>query len=367
MLINLKSQSDLSGFYVVFNGSTNNESRGIFGISHLMEHLICKNYQHLRKEFEKEGIDWNAYTSTNEVVFYFTGLDRFISTKRSELVELITDFRVTKEQFENEKKIILQEYNNTFSDQTSNHILNLNRKLYKSYEAIGLREDLERISYMDCLNFFEKQFTSPSKIINVSKTPFKMDIDFSENKFDKLFEFGPYKDVILEPKRNYGDKVSLTLVSKLANSDFNYISFINNMLSMGLSSPLYTEIREKQGLVYNIKCSQSRMNRQGVTIINTETSKKNADRVFDTIKNILDSPSKFLTQKRFELIKNAYKIRYEKEKINRYSNISEWITPDDWSVKNILGTITYDKIMEVFDEYFKFDSFYLSNDDKEFS
>ena len=72
MIVNLKSQTDLSGFYVVFYGSTNLEERGIYGISHLMEHLICKNFEHLRDDFEREGIDWNAYTTQNEIVFFFT-------------------------------------------------------------------------------------------------------------------------------------------------------------------------------------------------------------------------------------------------------------------------------------------------------
>ena len=158
MIINLKSQTDLSGFYIIFEGSTNLETRGTYGISHLMEHLLCKNFEHLRNDFEREGIDWNAYTSTNEVVFFFTGLDKYIVNRKMELVDLITDFNISKDQFENERKIILQEYNNTFSDQSECHMLNLGRKLFKSYGAIGLREDLESLKYMDCLNFFEKQF-----------------------------------------------------------------------------------------------------------------------------------------------------------------------------------------------------------------
>ncbi len=36
MIINLKSQTDLSGFYVVYEGSTNLEKSGWYGISHLM-------------------------------------------------------------------------------------------------------------------------------------------------------------------------------------------------------------------------------------------------------------------------------------------------------------------------------------------
>jgi predicted Zn-dependent peptidase len=72
-IINLKSQTDLSGFYVSFEGSTNLEEKGNYGISHLMEHLLCKNFDHLQDDFDRNAIDWNAYTSSNEIVFHWVG------------------------------------------------------------------------------------------------------------------------------------------------------------------------------------------------------------------------------------------------------------------------------------------------------
>ena len=87
MIINLKSQTDLSGFYVVYEGSTNLEKPGWYGISHLMEHLVCKSFDHLQEDFDKDGIDWNAYTSSNEIVFYLTGLDEKVNKWKKKFVE----------------------------------------------------------------------------------------------------------------------------------------------------------------------------------------------------------------------------------------------------------------------------------------
>ena len=36
----VKSPTPLSGFYIAYYGSTMNEHKGIYGISHLMEHLV---------------------------------------------------------------------------------------------------------------------------------------------------------------------------------------------------------------------------------------------------------------------------------------------------------------------------------------
>jgi predicted Zn-dependent peptidase len=178
--------------------------------AHLMEHLMSKNFEHLREDFEREGIDWNAYTSNNEIVFYFTGLEEYLSKRKYELIELMSQFNVTKEQFENEKNIVLQEYTDYFSGQTDSHMLNLSRKLFPDYDPIGLREDLESMKFMDVLNFFELQYANPSKIINVSpKSAFKSDVDFSNRKIDKTFKMGPYKDVILEKMNDFGNEASI--------------------------------------------------------------------------------------------------------------------------------------------------------------
>jgi predicted Zn-dependent peptidase len=367
MIINLKSETNLSGFYIVYEGSTNLEKPGWYGLSHLMEHLLCKSFEHLREPFEKESIDWNAYTSSGEIVFYFTGLHENLNRRKSELLDLMFEFKITKEQFEKEKGIVLEEYSDYFGDQTESHMLNLNRKLFKDYDPIGLRQDLESMKYMDCINFWELQFANPTKIINVSpKEPFKSDIEFVERNFDRKLQFGPHNDVILEKRNDFGDKASLIMVSPLAEADFNYISFINAMLSSGLSSPLYDEVREKKGLVYHISCSQARNNKQGFTTIRTQTAKKNVEKVYDSVRKVLSNPDKYMTKQRFETIKESYLIKLKKDKINRFSNVHQWILPEGWSIKEIIKTVDWKKIREIYDKYYDFNNFYLSYDAEEF-
>jgi predicted Zn-dependent peptidase len=108
MIINLKSKTDLSGFYVVYEGSTNLEKPGWYGLSHLSEHLLCKTFDHLQEDFDRDSIDWNAYTSSNEIVFYMTGLDEKIMKYKKDFVRLLTEFKTTKEEFENERQIVLE-------------------------------------------------------------------------------------------------------------------------------------------------------------------------------------------------------------------------------------------------------------------
>ena len=367
MITNLKSQTDLSGFYVVYEGSTNLEKPGIYGISHLMEHLMCKNFDHLQEDFDRDGIDWNAYTSSNEIVFYIQGLDDKVNKWKGEFMDLLGQFNVTKEQFENERNIVLEEYMDSFNDQTQSHMLNLSRKLFNDYDPIGLRSDLEKMKFMDCLNYFDTQYANPSKIINVSKnkTYKNASIDFAKRDIKKKTEFGNHK-VDLELNNDFKDKTSLAILSPIIEKDFPYIHYINAMLSLGLKSPLYQEVREKRGLVYYISCYQSRINNQGINTISTQTSNKNANQVIESVKEVISKPDTYLTKDRFDLVKDYYKVRMEKDEILRYKNVNQWINPEGWSVYDILDKVKLKDIKAIYEEYYNFDKFYISNDKEEF-
>ena len=366
MIVNLKSHKDHSGFYVVYEGSTNLEKKGWYGISHLMEHLMCKNFDHLQEDFDRDGIEWNAYTSSNEIVFYLTGLEDKVNKWKGEFMDLLGGFNVKKSEFENERNIVLEEYMDSFNEQTQCHVLNLSRKLFGDYDPIGLKEDLENLKFMDCLNYFELQYAKPTKIINVSKKDYKnTTLDFAERTIIKPLVYGNH-NVPLELNNEWKDKTSIAILSPVINEDFAYIHFINAMLSLGLKSPLYQEIREKRGLVYYVHCYQSRMNNQGLNSISTQTSNRNFNAVVDAVEGVIKNPKKYLTKDRFNLVKDYYTVRMQKDEILRYKSVNQFINPTGWSVYDILDKITLKKVLEVYDKYYQFDNFYISNDKKEF-
>lgn len=368
MIINLPSQTNLSGFYIVYDGSTNLEKSGNYGISHLMEHLVCKSFDHLQDDLDKDGIEWNAYTSSNEIVFYLQGLDDKVNKYKNKLVDLLSEFNVTKEDFENERNIVLEEYMDYFNDQTEAHQLNLHRKLFNDYDPIGLKQDLEKLKFIDCLNFFEEQFLKPSKIINVSKNKeFKSRlIDFDTKEITKYIEYGNH-DVSLELNNKFNDKTSISILSPIITDNNDYVNFINSMLSFGLQSPLYKEIREKNGLVYYIHCNQSRINNQGIVGISTQTSNNKADKVIELINKVLSNPDKFITKERFNTIKEYFMVKNKKDEILRYKSVNHLIIPNGWAVSEMIENISWKKVKDVYDQYYNFKDFYISKDKDEFN
>ena len=367
MIINLKSQNDLSSFYIIWEGSTNLEKKGWYGIAHLCEHLQTKMIDHLQEDFDRDGIEWNLWTSSNEICMYIQGLEEKVNKWKYIIIDLIFDFKITKEQFENERKIVLEEYLDSMNGQTEVHQINLDRKLFNDYGPIGLKEDLEKLKFMDIINFWELQYAKPSKIINVSKgKDYKNnELDFADRKIVKTTNFGNH-NVPLELGNEFKDKTSIVMLSPIIEEDFAYVHFINAMLSLGLKSPLYKEIRENRGLVYYVHCYQSRMHEQGIVTLATQTSNKNFDSVVDATKKVLTNPKKHLTKDRFNLVKDYFEVRKKKDEILRYTNVNQWINPTGWSVNEILDEVNLKKLLQVYDKYFDFDKFYISSDKTEF-
>lgn len=367
MVINVKSQTDLSGYYITFHGSVMNETKGFFGVSHLCEHLVCHHLDNMSDDFDRFGISWNAYTSDVDVVFYYTGLDEHLSKYREIILEKLLKFDITQEVFDNEKKIVIEEYKDYFNKSDYSHSLNLHRKLFGNFGPIGLMEDLENLTFEDYKDFHIKYFSKPHKIINVSKnSDFKTDIEFSKETFDKVFHIGNF-DVPLEPYNGHNGKSSIINFSEVVTEDFAYIDFICSMLGDGLKSPLYQEIREKRGLVYFVQCCIDRMtDKCGIIVISSETSDENIEEFQKQVDYVLSNPAKFMTQERFDIIKQSLEIKLKKNKINRHSNVGKYITPEEWQIEPILKDITLSKVMKIYDKYFDFSKWIKSCDTIDF-
>ena len=383
-IVNVKSSTGLSGFYIIFEGSTMNEKPGWFGISHLCEHLVCKSFEHLQNIYQQKNIKWNAYTANQEICFYMRGLDRHINTHKREFLDLILSYEPTQEQLDNEKKIVLEEYKKSFNSQQEAHYMNLQRKRFNYYNPIGLRSDIENFTLQDCKEYLNKFYKKPTKIINISKfNDFEHPVKFRKKPVFKPFEIKDYTNlhiiksdddtvvpegmIPLEIINDFKNKVSIITTSQVIKKDFSYVTFLCEMLGSGLNSPLYKEVRENLGLVYSIHCYNDALNeKSSIFGISTDTSNKNIDIVQNQIKMVLENKEKYLTQERFDIVKESYLTKIEEVEILNYASIRKYIDNPEWLVENIINTVTLEDIYKIVDKYLKWDTIYKSVDKTEF-
>jgi predicted Zn-dependent peptidase len=368
MILNIESQTELSGFYVVFNRTVVNEKEGQYGISHLIEHLMSHNINdELLEEFQNTGMAWNAYTSPTNIVFYLSGLDKYVSRYKYEFLSRLSYINVNENEFDIEKTVLLEEYTSIFNMQNPSHLLNLYRKLFNSYNSIGRKKDIEGLTVETCENHFNKYYKSPSKIINVSKNnPFDKDIKLNgfDNDYYIKYNFNPKAEI--DKHKNILNKSSVIYLSPVIEDDWPIVFFINYLLSNGINSPLYTNVRKKSGLAYYIRCSMDRLSDySGVNIISTETDDHKVDRLISVIDDTL-SNFEYLNESRFEQVKNSIINKMDTVDINRHSNVETYIKPEKWAIEKNIYDITLEKVINTYKKYYNVNKFYKSVDKKEF-
>jgi predicted Zn-dependent peptidase len=373
-IINVKSQTELSSFSIVFHGSTLDESPGKYGISHLLEHLMCKSFSHLYDDFDRCGISWNAFTSETNVVFYIQGLSDYVNKYKSEFLDCVLNrFDITQEILDIEKKIVLEEYYDSFNSQFESHVLNIFRKKFNRYTAIGFKDDIENISLETVLNHKEKYLSNPSKLINIVDD----EKDFIDNmgvqNFSTHFKedrvvMGNY-DTFLELGNDFKNKESIILLSPTLEEDFAELKLITLMLSYNLKSPIINELREKRGLVYSSGMSLDIINDIQFCIYFIALTKEgNSDKVIEIVKDIYSKPEVYITKERFELIKELLYVTVRKNEIERYKNISKFIKQPKFNFEDKVKNISFSDIKRIYEKYFLDQKNWLySVDKKEFN
>lgn len=333
---------------------------------------MTKSFDHLQDELQARGISWNAYTSTNEVVFWLTGLEEELTPYRNKILHCLENFNITTEQFETERSIVLQEYKDYFTSQYWTHFTNVVRRRFENYDPIGRRDDLEALTLENLQAMFETWYRRPTKIINVSNRYHHMDTEKLRLNVveDSVLRPGRWSDsdqgVPLELGNNFEANSSVVMQTEPISQDVPALKIIANMLSSGLNSPLFQEVREKRGLCYGIWCTLSRFNLEYLFNITSTTADHQVDQLLDVTKEVISNQAKYLTAERLEVVRRSLQIDDQIEAINRYSNVAPWLTPPQFQARAVQDTIQLDEIHRVAKLYINPDKLHVSVDKRDF-
>lgn len=346
MIYNIKSPTEMAGFYIVYDGSTLLETPGLRGASHLLEHLMTKTYEHLQDELQARCVKWNAYTSNNEVVFLLQGLESEVNLFRRRLLASLTEFPITEQQFQTERSIVLQEYRDTFSDPYWTHIHNVERLRFGYYSPIGLRQDLEDLTLEKLREYWSQWFTKPTKIINVSNR-----YQHFESRpmprvavLDKALRPADRTTVTLEPNPQVKDNSVVLLQTDPVETDVPALKVAAACLSSGLNSPLYQEIRVKRGLCYGVWVVTYRYNDQHLVNVSANVSDANSEEMVKVTREVLANPRRYVTAERLELVRQAMLLQEQIDAINRYDSVDLWLVPERFLARSVVNDITLEEV-----------------------
>lgn len=267
----LESISTCSVGVFVKTGSRD-ESDTEEGISHVLEHMIFKgtptrSYFEISEEIDYLGANVNAHTTKEETVFYINALTQFLGKSVDILFDIVTNSTIDEKELEKEKDVIVEEikmYKDSPDDLVfeTNYADCINGQYGKP--IIGTEESVKGFTAKEIRKYYRERYTKDNILVVVSGNFDKDEIIQKINEY-----FGKLADTKVDrrEKIDFSFNAGKKTVSKDINQvnicishkseDYNsekkvYTDILSNIIGGSMSSRLFQEIREKNGLAYSV-------------------------------------------------------------------------------------------------------------------
>jgi len=305
--------------FAVRNGGVN-EKQEEKGISHFIEHMLYKgtssrDAKKIAEEIEKKGGELNGFTSEEITAYWCKMPSKNLDTALEVLSDMVKNPLFDEKELEKERKVIFEEIKMYHDNPRLHCVDEIQKLLYNGTMKItlaGTLETMNSISRNKIIEKFKKVYTPNNLILCVvGDADFKELVEFSEKNFGNLKskieieEFGLENGIKIE-KRVGIDQANLVFAYHvpLAKDKKSYSAVVlNALMAGGMSSRLFSEIREKRNLAYAVKGDVNVNKTFAYNLIYVGTMKENLDKVKDLILNEFKKVSESLSEEEVKQIK----------------------------------------------------------------
>jgi len=252
------------------------ETKSINGLSHFLEHMCFKgtknrpNPGNIARELDSLGAEYNAFTS-QEYTGYWAKAQK---EKIDNLIDIVSDLYLNPifdpNEINKERGVIIEEIN-MYEDIPMRKVADLFLNLLygdqpAGWDIAGTKEIIKKLKREDFIKYREKHYIPSKTIVVISG-----DLNFNSviPKIKKIFNSLPFKKKVLKPKTIWNQtKPQIKIKFKESDQDhlilgvhtfpINHpkkyaLQVLSNILGEGMSSRLFTRIREELGAAYYIK------------------------------------------------------------------------------------------------------------------
>ncbi len=273
------------------------------GVAHFIEHLLFKgterrNALQIAREIDALGGILNAFTGREYVCYYAKVLHRFLPKIVDLLADIFLNSLFEPEEIEKERKVILQEIG-LLEDSPDDYIHDLFvRKFWQGHPLgrpiIGTEKSVGALT-RDIVVDYRKEIYGAENIIIAAAG--KVDHDELLALLNGLFDRvpagnrsmpvsppPPTKSVEVVAKDLEQVHLCLGTLSIPQDHSRRYEAFIlNTVLGGSMSSRLFQEVREKQGLAYSIYSYLTSHSDSGSIAVYAGTSRERFNEVIDIV------------------------------------------------------------------------------------
>lgn len=374
----------MGGFVLYKHGSALLETPGFRGASHLGEHLFARSYMRFGDAISTLGLNANACTHGHKIEFYGFGLE-------SSVLEFITNILLhdnkyvlrhvpSREDFERERNVVIQEYEGALSDPRVALWLNIQRKHYGYYSGYGYLEDLRNLTYDAFVEFYDatfRQFTGIAYVGNIEKLSGQNDalpdwahpefwmVPGRENELQYITKIAPTLPELASDDPEYdpnykpeffGGSDRETIIMDWIGFDCHEYErkIISQLWNCGTadSSPLMVELRKKAGLCYaayiDVEHRPTNMLSTWIT-----TAPENVSKVREITRNVFTNYQDHITYERYMTTCSYVKRLLEEQSLLNFTH--SWLTrfysqSDTVLTLERLNEFTYERCLHLMDQ-----------------
>jgi len=256
------------------------ESPGVAGAAHYLEHLLFKGTTHrsasrIAEEIDAVGGEFNAFTAKEHTCYYAQVLDEDLPLAMDLVTDVVFDALCAESDVETERSVVLEEIAMRDDDpedllhETFTSAVLAGHPLAKP--VLGTEESITGMSAKALRGFYKRRYTMPRMVLAVAGNvehaqvlrlarkalrdrPSSSDTPVPPRAGRARISTRP--ELVLHTDHTEQAHVMLGMRALSRHDERRYaLSVLNAALGGGMSSRLFQEIRERRGLAYQVYSS----------------------------------------------------------------------------------------------------------------
>ena len=282
------------------------EDPAVNGISHFIEHMVFKGTRNrsaedIARQVDSIGGNMDAFTGKETICFNIKVLDEHLPIAVDVLSDMVLNPVFDAGEILRERGVILEEIK--MDEDNPDYLVHeiFTQNFFKDHPLgkpiLGTKETVRRFDQPSILDFYGRKFAPGNLIIaaagNIKHPEF---VELLRKQFESLpassngwYDTPPktHSRIILRNKKSLEQvQICVGVPSYSISHEKRYASYIlNTLLGGGMSSRLFQNVREKQGLVYSIFSELNPFRDTGLLSVYAGTSRESAPKVVQAVVN----------------------------------------------------------------------------------
>jgi predicted Zn-dependent peptidase len=310
------------GFW--FDVGARDEPDDLAGTSHFLEHLLFKGTEartakDIANAFDAVGGDVNAFTGKEYTCYYSRVISDDLPMALDVLSDMILNSKIDPEEFESERKVILEEI--AMHEDAPDELVHdlFYRRMWDGHPlgrpVLGFNETVGAVTRDQVANYWHERYAPKNLVVAAAGN---VDHDALARRVDDLFSdedgartsrtgAAPTAKLGVNVHKRPTEQAHIVLGTEglsRNHEDRHALALLDTILGGGMSSRLFQEVREKRGLAYSVYSYRALFADTGTFAIYAGTTPQNAETVIDIVRSEVDDIlSKGVTKAEFDRAK----------------------------------------------------------------